>query len=149
MDNANNPLFPAPAAVPRCALHATPKAAKRVLEFFTAQINNDHKRKACLNPTRRFAQSCAAHEISEATDRRMERLMSRRKQTTWPWSAHRCLRPGRQLHTFVKGRCQRGPNRSCDVRGKKESGCTLEKAVKNRALQGSQEVKDILLLGRQ
>jgi len=24
--------------------------------------------------------------ISEAADRRMERLMSRRKQTTWPWS---------------------------------------------------------------
>jgi hypothetical protein len=27
----------------------TPKAAKRVREFFTAQINNDHTRKANLN----------------------------------------------------------------------------------------------------
>ena len=34
----------------------TPKAAKRVLEFFTAQINNDHTRKAYLNATRRFAE---------------------------------------------------------------------------------------------
>jgi hypothetical protein len=33
----------------------TPKA-KRVLEFFTAQINNDHTRKAYLNATRRFAE---------------------------------------------------------------------------------------------
>jgi hypothetical protein len=31
------------------ALFTTPKAAKRVLEFFTAQINNDHTCKACLN----------------------------------------------------------------------------------------------------
>ena len=26
------------------------------------------------------------HLDAEAADRRMERLMSRRKQTTWPWS---------------------------------------------------------------
>jgi site-specific recombinase XerD len=41
----------------------TPKAAQRVLEFFTAQINNDHTRKAYLNATRRFADWCAAHEL--------------------------------------------------------------------------------------
>jgi site-specific recombinase XerD len=41
----------------------TPKAAKRVLEFFTAQINNDHTRKSYLNATRRFAQWCEAHGI--------------------------------------------------------------------------------------
>jgi hypothetical protein len=33
----------------------TPKAAQRVLEFFTAQINNDHTRRAYLNATYRFA----------------------------------------------------------------------------------------------
>jgi hypothetical protein len=35
---------------------ATPKAAQRVLEFFTAQLNNDHTRKAYLNAVRRFAE---------------------------------------------------------------------------------------------
>lgn len=53
------PLAPAPLFTP------TPKAAKRVLEFFTAQINNDHTRKAYLNATRRFAEWCAAHGIAE------------------------------------------------------------------------------------
>jgi integrase len=33
----------------------TPKAAKRVLEFFTGQINNDHTRRVYMNATRRFA----------------------------------------------------------------------------------------------
>jgi hypothetical protein len=33
----------------------TPKAVKRVLEFFTAQINNGHTRRAYINATRRFA----------------------------------------------------------------------------------------------
>ena len=43
----------------------TPKAAQRVLEFFTAQINNDHTRKAYLNATCRFADWCAARGIAE------------------------------------------------------------------------------------
>jgi site-specific recombinase XerD len=43
----------------------TPKAARRVLEFFTAQINNDHTRKAYLNATRRFAAWCEAHGLHE------------------------------------------------------------------------------------
>lgn len=48
------------------ALYApTPKAAQRVLEFFTAQINNDHTRKAYLNATRRFADWCAAHGLQQ------------------------------------------------------------------------------------
>ncbi len=48
-------LIPAPAPNTAPALFTpTPKAAKRVLEFFTAQINNDHTRKAYLNATRRF-----------------------------------------------------------------------------------------------
>ncbi|MGH9396079.1 MAG: tyrosine-type recombinase/integrase [Terriglobia bacterium] len=43
----------------------TPKAAKRVLEFFTAQINNDHTRKAYLNATKRFAEWCSARGLGE------------------------------------------------------------------------------------
>jgi hypothetical protein len=39
----------------------TPKAAKRVVEFFTAQVNNDHTRKAYLNAARRFAAWCEEH----------------------------------------------------------------------------------------
>jgi hypothetical protein len=39
-------LSPAPALQPEPLFTPTPKAAKRVLEFFTAQINNDHTRKA-------------------------------------------------------------------------------------------------------
>jgi hypothetical protein len=52
-------VFPAELFTP------TPKAAKRVFEFFTTQINNDHTRKACLNATHRFAQWCEAHGIGE------------------------------------------------------------------------------------
>jgi site-specific recombinase XerD len=55
-------LTPAPIFAP------TPKAAKRVLEFFTAQISNDHTRKAYLNGTRRFAQWCEQHGIGQLTD---------------------------------------------------------------------------------
>jgi site-specific recombinase XerD len=36
-----------------------------VLEFFTAQLNNDHTRKAYLNATRRFAQWREAHDIAK------------------------------------------------------------------------------------
>ncbi len=43
----------------------TPKAAQRVLEFFTAQINNDHTRKAYLNATHRFADWCAGRGIDQ------------------------------------------------------------------------------------
>lgn len=45
-----------------------PKAARRVLEFFTAQINNDHTRKAYLNATRRFAEWCDGHGIGQLAD---------------------------------------------------------------------------------
>ena len=57
--------FPAPAVLPARLFAPTPKAAKRVLEFFTAQINNDHTRKAYLNATRRFAEWCGAHDLHE------------------------------------------------------------------------------------
>lgn len=33
----------------------TPRAAERILEFFTAQVNNDNTRKAYLNARRRFS----------------------------------------------------------------------------------------------
>jgi hypothetical protein len=41
------------------------KAAQRVLEFFTGQINNDHTRRAYVNATRRFAAWCALKNIDE------------------------------------------------------------------------------------
>ncbi len=56
-------LSPAPSLIPAALYAPTPKAAQRVLEFFTAQINNDHTRKAYLNAARRFADWCAAHGL--------------------------------------------------------------------------------------
>lgn len=58
-------LSPAPSLIPAALYAPTPKAAQRVLEFFTAQINNDHTRKAYLNATRRFAHWCAAHGLHQ------------------------------------------------------------------------------------
>jgi hypothetical protein len=52
-------LRPAPLFAP------TRKAAQRFLEFFTAQINNAHTRRAYMNATRRFAEWCASKEIHE------------------------------------------------------------------------------------
>ena len=57
--------LPAAAVLPARLFAPTPKAAKRVLEFFTAQINNDHTRKAYLNAARRFAEWCEAHDLDE------------------------------------------------------------------------------------
>src|SRR6266446_120091 len=67
MSETHQQLIVAPAAglIPARLFAPTPKAAKRVLEFFTTQINNDHTRKAYLNATRRFAQWCEAHGIGE------------------------------------------------------------------------------------
>jgi site-specific recombinase XerD len=64
MTTALVPL-PAPAILPARLFAPTPKAARRVLEYFTAQINNDHTRKAYLNATRRFAAWCEAHGLHE------------------------------------------------------------------------------------
>lgn len=61
-------LFPAPELQPSSLFTPTPKAARRVLEFFTAQINNDHTRKAYLNATRRFAQWCDTRGIGQLDD---------------------------------------------------------------------------------
>jgi site-specific recombinase XerD len=63
-------LIPAPAraVLPARLFAPTPEAAKRVLEFFTAQINNDHTRKSYLNATRRFAQWCEANGLDELAE---------------------------------------------------------------------------------
>jgi site-specific recombinase XerD len=61
-------LSPAAGLVPARLFAPTPKAAQRVLEFFTAQINNDHTRKAYLNTTRRFAQWCEARGLDELAE---------------------------------------------------------------------------------
>ena len=58
-------LSPALSLIPAALYAPTPKAAQRVLEFFTAQINNDHTRKAYLNAARRFADWCAAHGLHQ------------------------------------------------------------------------------------
>lgn len=57
---------PLPPPFPPAQLFApTPKAAKRVFEFFTTQLNNDHTRKAYMNATRRFANWCETRGINE------------------------------------------------------------------------------------
>jgi site-specific recombinase XerD len=56
-------IAPSPDFRPAALFTPTPKAARRVLEFFTAQINNDHTRRAYLNATRRFAAWCADKNI--------------------------------------------------------------------------------------
>src|SRR5271165_1710041 len=61
-------LSPAPELAPAPIFAPTPKAARRTLEFFTAQINNDHTRKAYLNATKRFAQWCDEHGIRQLAD---------------------------------------------------------------------------------
>jgi site-specific recombinase XerD len=48
---------------PAALFAPTPKAQKRVVEFFTAQVNNDHTRRAYVNATRRFSDWCAAQGI--------------------------------------------------------------------------------------
>ena len=58
-------IVPSPALLPPALFAPTPQAAQRVLEFFTAQINNDHTRRAYLNATRRFAAWCDTHALTE------------------------------------------------------------------------------------
>ena len=60
-------LSPAPALQPAPLFTPTPKAARRVLEFFTAQVNNEHARKVYLNATRRFAEWCDARAASASS----------------------------------------------------------------------------------
>jgi site-specific recombinase XerD len=58
-------LAPSPDLQPAPFFTPKPKAAKRVLEFFTGQINNDHTRRAYMNATRRFAAWCAQRNLDE------------------------------------------------------------------------------------
>src|ERR1700686_652082 len=58
-------LSPTPELQPATVFTPTPKAAKRVLEFFTAQISNDHTRRAYMNAARRFADWWADNSIHE------------------------------------------------------------------------------------
>ena len=63
-------LLPSPAApvFPVALFTPTPKAAKRALEFFTTQIENDNTRKAYMNAARRFAEWCNRHQIGRLVD---------------------------------------------------------------------------------
>jgi len=61
-------LSPAANLTPANLYAPTPKAAKRVLEFFTAEVNNDHTSKAYLNAAKRFAAWCELRGISELAD---------------------------------------------------------------------------------
>ncbi len=54
--------------LPPALFTPTLRAAKRVMEFFTAQINNDNTRKAYLNATRRFAVWCEERGIVRLED---------------------------------------------------------------------------------
>ena len=58
-------VAPAPGLLAPPLFTPTPKAAKRVLEFFTTQINNDHTRRAYMNATRRFAAWCEDRGIHQ------------------------------------------------------------------------------------
>jgi site-specific recombinase XerD len=61
-------VSPSPELLPAQIFAPTPKAAKRVVEFFTAQINNDHTRAAYLNATKRFAAWCDTNGLHELVD---------------------------------------------------------------------------------
>jgi hypothetical protein len=95
-DRIRNRPAPSPAPAPVFAL--TPKAANRVVEFFTVQTNNEHTRKAYMNATQRFA-ACASGAASPARRRAAvhgrrfrERAATRihradgRSSGTWPRS---------------------------------------------------------------
>jgi site-specific recombinase XerD len=61
-------LSPAPPVFLPAIFAPTPKASRRVLEFFTAQVNNDNTRKAYMNATRRFAAWCDRRGIGQLAD---------------------------------------------------------------------------------
>lgn len=61
-------LVPATSSAPAAIFAPTPEAAFRTVEFFKAQINNDHTRKAYVNATRRFADWCGQQGIRQLTD---------------------------------------------------------------------------------
>jgi site-specific recombinase XerD len=58
----------APELLPTPLFAPTPKATRRFIEVFTAQINNDHTRKAYLNATRRFSAWCDGRGLRQLAD---------------------------------------------------------------------------------
>jgi hypothetical protein len=58
-------IAPSPGLIPAPLFAPTPNLAKRVLELFTAQVNNDPTRKAYLNAARRFAAWYEDHGLDE------------------------------------------------------------------------------------
>jgi site-specific recombinase XerD len=61
-------IAPSPSMLPGALFAPTPRAVQRVVEFFTARINNDHTRRAYLNAARRFGQWCAAHGLGQLAE---------------------------------------------------------------------------------
>lgn len=61
-------LSPSSDAAPAALFAPTPKAQRRVVEFFTTQISNDHTRKAYLNAARRFSAWCEGRGIRQLAD---------------------------------------------------------------------------------
>jgi site-specific recombinase XerD len=61
-------LSPSANLTPALLFAPTPKAAQRFVEFFNAQINNEHTRKAYLNATRRFAGWCELQGLHRLED---------------------------------------------------------------------------------
>jgi site-specific recombinase XerD len=61
-------IAPSPDLLPAPLFAPTKAAGKRFIEFFTAQINNDHTRKSYLNATRRFAEWCETHGLRDLVD---------------------------------------------------------------------------------
>jgi site-specific recombinase XerD len=57
-----------PELLPASLFAPTPKAARRVIEFFATQINNDHTRKAYLNAARRFSAWCDGRGLRQLAD---------------------------------------------------------------------------------
>ena len=61
-------ISPGTEQLPASLFTPTPQAARRMLEFFTAQINNPHTRRAYLNAARRFAAWCQQHRIGQLAE---------------------------------------------------------------------------------
>ncbi len=53
---------------PSALFAPTPKAQKRVVEFFTTQVSNDHTRRAYVQATKRFTSWCAGQGIEQLAD---------------------------------------------------------------------------------
>jgi len=68
MSNAISLLPTAPELQTAPLFAPTPRAGKRVLEFFTGQIRNDHTRRAYLNAMKRFSEWCDRRGVGQLAD---------------------------------------------------------------------------------